>query len=648
MPIHIDIPLRKEEISAILQSRITGKRIQPELVTPEIIRAPEAYTRLQDIDIKNEFRMNLLQHLHDSWLVAFGGDKATELSALFESLADTLNNEGAAIFGDLIDKSAFQQLVNKYDQILKEDGSKSWIHSYINLGNHPDYLTNSEFNGAFLHPLLIAMISYAVGGAIHLVDARGKNAEPLSILAQDNMLHIDNTPFRSEYKIITTWQEGLASGPKGQNFVYIPGTHKGVRNCFIDADGKAWSTENGSIFITDEAIDQVFEIQKTLHGSKAPTVVEVKHDDKPLTTVFAAGSLVHHRYRTEEGFKRSCSILAFHRIVDNPREYMTKEHVDKFSHGNDLNRFLFGKVDGDVDQQFLVALTERCGDIAEKITEIYQEESSAELIMQHEKTLSEAELQKWKKHSTRAPTVEAHKRGKDLIPLNEELNNDDLHQTLSTMMFYDKHGPLDLILYGDNHEEIRKWARNRIREMKVNKINMRLSQWIESISQPSTTDLLDNSQLQQLAMHMAAMIDNLTDEEKAAGRLDPIEKISSQNAFASIRQLVVDLAEALGRSDTRQNFLTTSLFLFWACDELNNLQSDRNDELKHIGNQLLANYISTAIIIEKQIKNEEQLTKLPKRSDVRQGVFLGDSKCSSFKMADDTSCYLTTSQHKYN
>jgi hypothetical protein len=70
----------------------------------------------------------------------------------------------------------------------------------VNLANHPDFLADKEFNEAFLHPILVALVSYRVGGPIRAVDARGKDAEPISVLAQDNMLHIDNTPFNDEYK----------------------------------------------------------------------------------------------------------------------------------------------------------------------------------------------------------------------------------------------------------------------------------------------------------------------------------------------------------------------------------------------------------------------------------------------------------------
>lgn len=118
--------------------------------------------------------------------------------------------------------------------------------------------------------------------------------------------------------MILTWEKNKPSGPKGQNFVFLPGTHKGSRNCFVDETRGAWSTENASIFTTAESIDRVFQFQREVMNSDKPIIVEVSHNEKPLTTLFAAGSLVHHRYRTEEGLARSCIILAFHRAKDNP------------------------------------------------------------------------------------------------------------------------------------------------------------------------------------------------------------------------------------------------------------------------------------------------------------------------------------------
>lgn len=120
---------------------------------------------------------------------------------------------------------------------MAREGSRSFIHRFLDLRRSPGMLTDPAVNGALVHPLMIALISYAVGGPIRMIDARGKDAEPLSVLAQDNMLHIDNTPFNDEYKILITWRRGTAQGPAGQNFTFLPGTHKLARTCFVNEDG---------------------------------------------------------------------------------------------------------------------------------------------------------------------------------------------------------------------------------------------------------------------------------------------------------------------------------------------------------------------------------------------------------------------------
>ena len=73
-----------------------------------------------------------------------------------------------------------------------------------------------------------------------------------------------------------------------------------------------------------------------------------------------------------------------------------------------------------------------------------------------------------------------------------------------------------------------------------------------------------------------------------------------------MRQLIEDLGEASTRCADRQTFLSTGLFLFMAITELCRLDERNLTELKPIGNILLANYFSTAILIEMQI--QQQLT----------------------------------------
>lgn len=64
-----------------------------------------------------------------------------------------------------------------------------------------------------------------MGGPIRLTDIRGKDTAPVSINSQDNMLHLDDSPFRSEYKILLGWQTGTVKGPTGQNFTYRNSWH---------------------------------------------------------------------------------------------------------------------------------------------------------------------------------------------------------------------------------------------------------------------------------------------------------------------------------------------------------------------------------------------------------------------------------------
>ncbi len=598
----VDLRMDWQCVNKSLKERTGAPSIQPELVEVSAVRVPKAYKRFRDTDKKDQFRNSLIEKMHGKWVEIYGKERAGVLQTQFKELVSILNENGAEIFGELITKTAFQQLIDHYNEVLKTQGSKSWIHSFINLANHPGFLGNTDFNGAFLHPLLIALVSYQIGGPIRIVDARGKDAEPISVLAQDNMLHIDNTPFNDEYKIILTWEKDKPSGPKGQNFVFIPSTHQGARNCFVDKEGNAWSTENASIFITEETIKQIFDFQGTILPDTSPMVVEVHHRDKPLTTVFAAGSLVHHRYRTEEGLARSCMILAFHRAADNEGQFIAPDHLSTVStESGDLNSFLFGYHGKGTEEQFAQALTDNADAIAAMIDKLHTGKDGAELLAQEKRKLTEEELQKWKATATHAPTVEELKIKEDFFPLGKELSQEEFIALVNKMMIFDKHGPLDLILYHDSHEEIRKWARNQIREMRIASLKARVQEWAPLMAQPAQQHLLNRHQLKRISFELAAIAKNEIEHHNTAC-LDPHEKISHEDAFRSIQQLIVDLGEAITRCESRQTYLSTSLFLFWACDTLRRLQGAPNAEVRRLGGKLLNNYIATAVLIEKQIR----------------------------------------------
>jgi len=475
--IKLDMDLNPNQVDAILNERCSAEPIVPELVTESEIREPNAYNRFRDLDIKQTFRKKLKASLAAAFEAQFGKQMVADFIGEFERLASELETHGAVIFGNMIQVQNFEKLIAEYSRKLSNDGSKSWIHTYLNFGNHPDFLTDADFSGAFVHPLLVCLMAYSAGGPMRMVDARGKDAEPLAVQAQDNMLHIDNTPFRKEYKVILTWERGKPSGPKGQNFVFIPGTHKGVRNCQVNSDGMAWSTEDGSIFITNDAIQTVFDVQEKMLPGRSPVVVEASHPDMPLTTVFEAGALVHHRYRTKEkNVPRSCVIVAFHRALDNPGQFLSEEYLNKVADEGSLSHLLMGSHANNTEDKFIHALVNNIAVLADKMTELSSLEARATKIVPYAaRLLDKSELEKWKAVVTAAPTVEAIKAKEIPFELGKALS----HELLSEMMKYDKHGPLDLILYGDGREEIRKWARNRIREMPLARLNERLLQFAD-------------------------------------------------------------------------------------------------------------------------------------------------------------------------
>lgn len=589
----INLDVTAGDLKSLVSERVKAAKIQPELVEPSKVRVPGAYKRFQHTIEKERFRSDLLSELTSAWESDFGTEKALDMAKNFTSLSQTIEENGALVFGDLIDKESFKSLVSRYAQVMSDTGSVSLLHSYVNLRNHPDFLKGVIFNDVFFHPLIVALIAHRIGGPIRVVDARGKDAQPLTVRAQDNMLHIDNTPFNDEYKVIVTWEKGKASGPKGQNFVFLPGTHKGARNCFVTENNLAWSTENASIFITAKSIKDVFEFQKKVRPEGTPAVIEVQDRDKPLTTIFAAGSLVHHRFRTDTGHARSSIIIAFHPYRDNPGQFI--DNADA-THGQDICTCLFGHQEDTTGQEFVAIIQRNAKSIGLKLSQIFSEEGTV-IVNQEQKVLSQTEIKDWEAVATSAPEIEDIKLQQQNFPFGKELPREEFMGMLGNVLIpYDKHGPLDLILYEDNHEESRKWARNRIREMRLDHVHARLQKWASEIRQPTVEDALLPQELVTLAYQMIQFIDRLNSSQRASARIDEWEKISPENAYRSVRQLIEDLAEAMLRCYSLQNFLSTGLFLFWTCDELNGFQNEQIDELRNLGGKLLRNYISTAIL----------------------------------------------------
>lgn len=561
--------------------------IGPELVSQDQLPAAWAYKRFRDLDDKESYRRKLLQELTDA-LAAQGSEAAEIATAALRDLIDQMAEQGAVVLADIVESDDFLELVKRYDELMAREGSRSFIHRFLDLRRSPGMLTDPAVNGALVHPLMIALISYAVGGPIRMIDARGKDAEPLSVLAQDNMLHIDNTPFNDEYKILITWRRGTAQGPAGQNFTFLPGTHKLARTCFVNEDGVPWSSENASIFTTPDSIRKVFDAQRQLGGQDHPTVIEVTDSERPLSDVFAAGSLVHHRFRTASGSARSCIILVFHRVADNPGRMVSDvEDSSDVSLSELLTR---GVPDESYQQRFIATLCAAADEIAELLLKWKKTPQRPVSLPLQTKQIDGARFEEWISAATEAPEVREIRNRELTIPYGEVLSAEEFFDLIWRLMRFDKHGPLDLILYHDNREEPRKWARNLIREMSADRLYERLLGWLADIQQPRPADCLRPLQIHALISEVLKTLPLDEDQDPPADWHFDLLGMSHAEAARSVKHLLEDVAEALLRCEDMAAYLSTSLFAFWAVDAAYSLDGRRNLVVKDCARRLLRHY----------------------------------------------------------
>ncbi|KLO86272.1 uncharacterized protein Y057_091 [Fusarium fujikuroi] len=552
------------ELTADQRREILKQRASGVVGVPALHFNTVKYRRGPSQQAKDNFRKRMLSGLQQHW-----ADPDTKTR--FLKLAELVETEGCALFGGLIDVSKFQKLIEDYETIQKKTGSQNFLHSYVNLSDSPSFIKNAQYNDAFVHPLLISLIAYQMGGAIRIIDMRGKNTEPLSANAQDNMLHVDNTPFKDEYKILLVWKQGQVAGPSGQNFTFLPGTHRGNREIHLDACGTPFSTEKHNLFSTQEAIDGLFDFQKQAIG-QGPTVIEVEHPEQPLSMLFSAGGLVHHRYRNEYGDARSCMSAAFHLARDNPGALLRESDGD--SKPKTLVEFLTGHQDSDSDEAFLLVLLSEAGRVESKLAEIDNATGISKLVPTSGMSLSEEQLHAWRDVVVSAPLASHVKFSYDVF-VSEALGLEDefLIQAIVSAMMYDKHGLLQLILYEDGHEEIRKLCRKRIGEMRENEIASRLAKYLAGLSQKafSLQDLPPAAYVRQLAEQVASA---------GAARLKTLQMVQGEDAdmvmLMSLVQMMMDLAEAIVRCERLETYASTSLYLFWASISKKRSLSDAN------------------------------------------------------------------------
>ncbi|KUI71323.1 hypothetical protein VM1G_06742 [Cytospora mali] len=555
VPVSLSVAATAEERAKLLASILSPSTVPGlDLQSNEFRGGPDALS-------KETFRKGLLRDLRKGW-----DNVATE--ARFVRLAEILLRDGCAIFAGLIDVAAFHQLIDKFSEVMSDTGSHAFLHSFANLIDHPDLLKDPRFNDAIIHPLLIALLSYVMGGPIRMTDARGKDTQPISVNAQDNMLHVDNTPFREEYKILLGWEKGEVKGPTGQNFTFLPGTQKGNRRVRLDEQSQPWSTENDSLFITNDSLESLFEFQRDITGNH-PKVVEVEYPEQPITVVFNAGSLVHHRYRNNSGSTRSCVITAFHLASDHPGALInsgTNEKPGSIADG------LLGYQDGTEVETFYSLISARAPDIESKISDILKESHHSTLVDTAKLTLSGERLDRWREITINAPSTTQLKfaEGNYISFADDLISRDLLTEKLAAAMAYDKHGLLDLIIYPDGHEETRKPARKSIWTTPKEKIAHILAAWLPAVEAYNftTADVQKPALLRHKAHEVARLIRESFPAINFSGEGSNRTRSREEQQLSSAHQLIVDLGESIARCEKVETYITTNLFLFLTIDQI--------------------------------------------------------------------------------
>ena len=178
-------------------------------------------------------------------------------------------------------------------------------------------------------------------------------------------------------------------------------------------------------------------------------MVEIQYSKLPISIVFTAGSLVHHRYRTENGSSRRCIIAAFHLATDNPG---TLIHAQDSSSGpKTLSDLLLGHQDATSREEFISLISDQASVIQSKISDILNPSHNSTLIDASQFELSEHALSEWREIVINAPSASSIKLSRNnlLYFAQDSVPRSILIQKLTDVMAYDKHGLLDLVLYED-------------------------------------------------------------------------------------------------------------------------------------------------------------------------------------------------------
>ncbi|MDG4809273.1 hypothetical protein O7634_21195 [Micromonospora sp. WMMD1120] len=374
------------------------------------------------------------------------------LRSTFASLRDNLAAEGALSFAGLVPSERFDAARRAYDAAIDARGSRGSLHSYLNVADVGSLIDDPGFRESFAHPLLVALVAYALGGPVKIIDLRAKDTQPIDVVARDNTLHVDNSPFMDEFKVIVTWTMGSGRGPSGQGLTYLPRTNQLLRQCFTDDAGNVWSDEDSCIFPSRDRVDEALAAQARFFDDGLPRVVHLQDLAAPCHTIFAASRLVHHRYRTSAGGPRSAIMAAFHR-TDEGTGFLGVGDVP----GSALDRFLLAGGDG---RPFLDLLADESPRI---VAALRAAASRPGFVVDPDRhLLRDDRLRTWYERQSAGVSLDRLRRASLATAVEDDAS---VLRRLVLRMQYDLQGALNMPLYVDLREEVRKRARIVIREM---------------------------------------------------------------------------------------------------------------------------------------------------------------------------------------
>jgi hypothetical protein len=298
-------------------------------------------------------------------------------------------------------------------------------------------------------------------------------------------------------------------------------------------------------------------------------------DPKPVTILFGATRLLHHRFRSiphpTETFhriklaslERSVCILAFHPFDRSKRwhGFFAPQELRPFD--GTVRQF------SALEKMILTApLSHRYCEVERRFLDILRAEIPA--IQRHLDDMfvrqSNVPIPRWEMSASRkrfwlktlkatAPLSAAKPRLSSVVPLRQ------LRQRIVDIMMYDIHQDADMKIYANGDEQRRKYMRTRLRELSQEQVKQRLDAFhrLQRAVLPVPAQVLSRAALQQEFRSLLRILQKL--------RGVPSNALARRDQDSMI-QLTHDLIECVGRPTSLQEYRTYSLFGHRVADEV--------------------------------------------------------------------------------